>query len=76
MSVRRYTENIPAYPVEINYMKEKNSFVARIPDLKYCRATGKTPELALEELQLFIRYTIKKAEESGTELPKPSKFID
>lgn len=76
MAVRRHTENIPAYPVEINYMKEKNSFVARIPDLKYCRATGQTPELALEELQKSLKYTIKKAQENGIELPKPSKFFD
>ncbi|OLS27350.1 MAG: hypothetical protein HeimC2_11870 [Candidatus Heimdallarchaeota archaeon LC_2] len=76
MAVRRYTENIPAYPVEINYMKEKNSFVARIPDLKYCRAIGQTPELALEELQKSLKYTIKKAQENGIKLPKPSKFVD
>ena len=70
----RYPENIPAYPVEINYIKSKNSFVAKVPDLKYCIATGQTPELALESLQQSLRDTIEKAQVTGTELPEPSKL--
>ncbi len=74
MPTIRYPENVPVYPVEINYNKSKNSFIAKVPDLKYCYATGQTPELALESLQKSLKDTIEKAQVSGTKLPKPSKF--
>lgn len=74
MPTMRYPENVPVYPVEINYSKSKKSFVAKVPDLNYCYATGRTPELALERLQQSLKDTIEKAQVDGTKLPKPSKF--
>ena len=76
MAAKRYPENVPVYPVEINYSKSKNSFIAKVPDLKYCYATGQTPELALESLQESLKDTIDRAQDRGTELPEPSKLAN
>ncbi len=74
MAIKRYFQNIPAYLVEINYNKDEQSFIAKIPDLQYCIALGDTPEMALEELQISLKSTIIEAKNKGEPLPKPSKF--
>lgn len=74
MVIKRHSQNIPAYPVEINYNKDEKSFIAKIPDLQYCIASGDTPEMALEELQISLKSTINEAKDKGEPLPKPSKF--
>lgn len=74
MAIKRHHQNIPAYPVEINYNRDEKLFIAKIPDLQYCKASGDTPELALEELQISLKSTITEAKDKGELLPKPSKF--
>ncbi|MCE7735152.1 MAG: type II toxin-antitoxin system HicB family antitoxin [Candidatus Heimdallarchaeota archaeon] len=74
MAIKRYPQNIPDYPVEINYNKDEKSYIAKIPDLQYCIASGDTPEMALEELQISLKSTINEAKDKGERLPQPRKF--
>lgn len=38
------------YHINIFYSEEDGEYIADIPDLKYCSASGDTPEEALREI--------------------------
>lgn len=40
------------YHINIFYSEADEAYIADIPDLKYCSAFGKTPEAALQEVQI------------------------
>jgi len=59
------------YHINIFYSQEDGSYIADIPDLKYCSASGITPQKALEEVLIAQKLWIEEAEASGLKVPTP-----
>jgi predicted RNase H-like HicB family nuclease len=56
----------------IFWSDEDHSYIADVPDLKYCSAHGDTPEQALEEVQIALRAWLEVARERGMPIPEPT----
>ncbi len=59
------------YHINIFYSEEDEEYIADIPDLKYCSASGETPEEALREVLLAKSLWLEVAREKGRTVPKP-----
>jgi len=59
------------YHINIFYSDDDKSYIADIPDLRFCSASGSTPEKALEEVLIAQELWLDVARESGTKVPKP-----
>jgi predicted RNase H-like HicB family nuclease len=63
-----------AYPIVIFRDDEEDTFIADVPDLKYCSAHGDTPEEALREINIAMTLWLGVARERGDPLPIPTRF--
>ncbi len=61
----------PRYHINVFYSAEDKAFIADVPDLKFCSAHGKTPEVAVREVQVAMRGWLKAAKANGRRIPKP-----
>jgi predicted RNase H-like HicB family nuclease len=59
------------YHINIFYSVEDEAYIADIPDLKYCSASGATPEEALHEVLLAKSLWLEAAAENGLPIPEP-----
>lgn len=59
------------YHINIFYSEEDESYIADIPDLKYCSAHGDTPEEALHEVLIAKDAWLAVASEEGLPIPEP-----
>jgi predicted RNase H-like HicB family nuclease len=59
------------YHINIFYSSEDAEYIADIPDLKYCSASGSTPEAALHEVLLAKAIWLEAAAERGMQIPEP-----
>jgi len=59
------------YHINIFYSTEDNSYIADIPDLKYCSASGTTPQMALEEVLIAKKLWLEEARSCGMKVPLP-----
>ena len=59
------------YHINIFWSDEDGEFIAAIPDLRSCSASGATPEDALREVLVAQELWIDVAREHGWELPEP-----
>jgi len=59
------------YHINIFYSDEDKSYIADIPDLRFCSASGATPQKALEEVLIAQRLWLEEAKESGLKIPSP-----
>jgi predicted RNase H-like HicB family nuclease len=59
------------YHINIFFSKDDAGFIADVPDLKGCSAFGKTPELALREVQVAMKLWLKAAKSIRKPVPKP-----
>lgn len=59
------------YFISIFYSKEDGSYIADIPDLRFCSAFGETPEEALREVQIAKTAWLETAQNSGKPIPTP-----
>lgn len=59
------------YHINIFWSDEDESYVADIPDLKYCSAFGDTPEEALAEVEKAKEAWLETARDRGQTAPKP-----
>ena len=59
------------YHINIFYSDEDKSYIADIPDLRFCSASGATPQKALEEVLIAQRIWLEEAKESGMKIPLP-----
>ena len=59
------------YHINIFYSSEDEGYIADIPDLKYCSAFGKTPEAALQEVQIAKTAWLEAAKAEGKPIPEP-----
>ena len=59
------------YHINIFYSDEDESWVADIPDLRYCSAFGDTPEEALAEVEIAKAGWLETARKEGKPIPEP-----
>ena len=59
------------YHINLFWSDEDACWVADIPDLKYCSATGDTPEEALREVREAKEAWIEAARAAGRPVPEP-----
>ncbi len=57
--------------INIFYSEEDGEYIADIPDLKYCSASGATPEEALREVLAAKTLWLEAARERGLAIPEP-----
>lgn len=59
------------YHINIFYSLEDAEYIADIPDLKFCSASGATPEEALHEVLLAKDLWLESVREQGKPIPEP-----
>ena len=59
------------YHINIFFSEEDGEYIADIPDLKYCSASGATPEEALSEVLQAKILWLEVAREKGLPIPEP-----
>ncbi|HVB62665.1 MAG TPA: type II toxin-antitoxin system HicB family antitoxin [Ktedonobacteraceae bacterium] len=59
------------YHINIFYSDEDEGYIADIPDLKYCSASGDTPEEALREVQIAKTIWLEAARSESKPIPLP-----
>lgn len=59
------------YHINVFYSEEDGSYVADIPDLRFCSAFGDTPQEALEEVLKAKEAWLAAAREKGDPIPPP-----
>jgi predicted RNase H-like HicB family nuclease len=59
------------YHINIFYSSEDEEYIADIPDLKYCSASGATPEEALREVLAARDLWLEAARQRGLAIPEP-----
>jgi len=60
------------YSIDVFWSGEDGAWVASVPDLAPCSATGLTPHDAVAEVELAIDAWLEAAADVGLETPKPS----
>jgi predicted RNase H-like HicB family nuclease len=59
------------YHINIFYSEDDGEYIADIPDLKPCSASGSTPEAALHEVLIAKELWLEVAKEEGYPIPAP-----
>lgn len=59
------------YHINIFFSEDDSEYIADIPDLKYCSASGATPEEALREVLIAKSLWLEVAREKGLHIPDP-----
>lgn len=59
------------YHINVFYSDEDGAYIADIPDLRYCSASGATPEEALAEVLIAKRLWLETARDHGDPIPEP-----
>ena len=62
-----------AYPVLIFWSDEDGEYVAKVPDLEGCTATGESIEEAAHEIQIAMDLWLDTARDNGYPIPVPSR---
>ncbi|HEX2620304.1 MAG TPA: type II toxin-antitoxin system HicB family antitoxin [Phototrophicaceae bacterium] len=59
------------YHINIFWSQEDGEYIADIPDLEPCSASGATPEEALHEVLIAKQLWLEVAREKGFPIPEP-----
>ena len=59
--------------INIFYSPQDKGYIADIPDLKHCSAFGKTPQEALEQVEIAKQAWIESAKARGRRIP-PARY--
>jgi len=59
------------YHINIFWSEEDGGYIADIPDLDACSAFGRTPEEALQEVEVAKTAWLEAAKEEGKTIPEP-----
>jgi len=59
------------YHINVFYSEDDSGYIADIPDLKFCSASGDTPEEAVRQVQIAKTAWLQAARRRGTSIPKP-----
>jgi predicted RNase H-like HicB family nuclease len=60
------------YHINIFWSEDDAAFIAAIPDLRGCSASGDTPEEALAEVQIAKELWLEVAREYNRPIPEPT----
>jgi predicted RNase H-like HicB family nuclease len=60
------------YPINVFWSNEDDAWVADVPDLEYCSATGDTPHEAVSEVEVAIEAWLEAARSTARSIPSPS----
>ena len=58
------------YHIDVFYSEDDKGYIANIPDLEYCSAFGKTPQIALREVLIAQELWIESARANGLKIPE------
>lgn len=59
------------YHINIFWSEEDGEYIADVPDLTYCSASGPTPDEALREVLVAKSLWLEAANEKGLPIPEP-----
>ncbi len=59
------------YHINIFWSEDDGEYIADVPDLKYCSASGATPDEALREVLEAKSLWLEAATEKGLPIPEP-----
>ncbi len=59
------------YHINIFFSEDDGEYIADIPDLNYCSASGATPEIALREVLVAKVAWLGVAQGKGVPIPEP-----
>jgi predicted RNase H-like HicB family nuclease len=59
------------YAIIVFWSEEDGSWIADVPDLKFCSAFGATPEEALAQVRVAMDAWLEVARDAGLEIPTP-----
>ncbi|MHB8625021.1 MAG: type II toxin-antitoxin system HicB family antitoxin [Aggregatilineales bacterium] len=59
------------YHINVFYSDEDESYIADIPDLRFCSAYGETPEEAVREVMVAKALWLEVARDKGLPIPEP-----
>jgi predicted RNase H-like HicB family nuclease len=59
------------YHINLYYSDEDEGYIADVPDLESCSAFGRTPELALAEMERAKEAWLTAARDAGRPIPEP-----
>lgn len=59
------------YQVNMFYSEENAGYIADIPDLRHCSASGETPEEAIREVLKAKEVWLESAQANGKPIPLP-----
>jgi predicted RNase H-like HicB family nuclease len=59
------------YHINVFWSVEDKTYIADIPDLKYCSAHGTTPQAALRQVLIAKEAWLEAAKENGKPIPRP-----
>ena len=59
------------YHINIFYSEEDDGYIADIPDLEACSAFGKTPNVALEQVEIAKHAWLEAARAERKPIPEP-----
>ena len=59
------------YAINIFWSDEDGEYIAIVPDLRGCSASGATPEEALREVQIAKKLWLEVARERDYDVPEP-----
>lgn len=59
------------YHINVFYSDDDGSYVADIPDLRFCSAFGASPEEAVREVQIAKAAWLQAAKQYGKPIPMP-----
>ncbi len=63
------------YFIAIFYSEDDGEYIADIPDLETCSASGATPEEALAEVLIAKELWLETAREEGFPIPEPQYHL-
>ena len=68
-------KKFPPYRVEISY-SSSDGYIARVPELPGCSASGDTPEEAIVEVRMAMELWLEIAKEDREPIPQPIETKD
>jgi predicted RNase H-like HicB family nuclease len=60
------------FPILVFWSEDDETYIADVPDLKYCSAHGPTPEVALREVRIAMKAWLDAARELSKPIPLPT----
>jgi len=62
---------LPHYPIAVFWYPADECWIADVPDLRSCSASGDTPAEAVREVEEAMRIWLDIARERGLPIPEP-----